>query len=183
MSINSRSTKVTTALVPRQDLRAALAGPTERDIIDHALVAPERRGIFGLIEKARRDHRAVLTERGLLEQLREQQARHIQARYEGQLELDLGQIVEAVRHQLAMLEVANQKIEMDWAAEQTVEASKARIDKWVKFGEFMKALGVMPVDQVDRMVTKYITMEVDATTNHLATMGGIDGVRRTTEAG
>lgn len=170
-----------TAIVPRQEVLPAVPQITERQIIDHAVTAPQARGIFGLIEGMRRDHRAIVAERNLLDALRERQAAHILARYEAQLELDLGQIVEEVRHQLAMTQITNQKMEMDWAAEMTVETSKVRVGLWAKFGEYMKSLNVMPTEQVDRMVAQFMAMEVSTTTTHLATMGGIDGVRRSTQ--
>ena len=171
------------SLAPRQEVLPAIPRMTERQIIDHAVAAPEATGIFGLIERVRRDHRAIVAEREFLDKLRERQAAHIEARYEAQLQQDLGQIVEEVRHQLALREITNQKVEMDWAAELTVEASKIRVGLWMRFGEFMKTQNVVPAEQVDRMVAQFISMEVAATTTHVATMGGIDGVRRTTQAG
>jgi hypothetical protein len=183
VTTNTYSTNPQRGLAPRQEVLPALRPMTERQIIDQAVTAPQARGIFGLIEGMRRDHRAIVAERNLLDALRERQASHILARYEAQLQLDLGQIVEAVRHELSMIQITNQKMEMDWAAELTLEASKARVQVWVKFGEFMKSLNVMPAEQVERMVAQFIAMEVSATTTHLATMGGIDGVRRSTQAG
>ena len=91
--------------------------------------------------------------------------------------------MEAVRHELALIQITNQKVEMDWAAEISVETSKVRVGVWVKFGEFLKSLGVMPDEQVDRMVSQFIAMEVSTATAHLATIGGIDGVRRSTQEG
>jgi hypothetical protein len=172
-----------TAIVPKQEVLPAAPPMTERHIIDHAVTAPQARGIFGLIEGMRRDYRAIVAERGLLDALRERQAEHILARYEAQLQLDLGQIVEEVRHQMALTQITNQKVEMDWAAEMSVETSKVRVALWVKFGEFLKSLGVMPDEQVDRMVSQFIVMEVGTATAHLATIGGIDGIRRSTEGG
>jgi hypothetical protein len=183
VAANTNSTNPRTVPAPRQELLPAAPPRTERQVIDHAVTAPQAAGIFGLIEGMRRDYRAIVAERNLLDELRQRQAAHILARYEAQLELDLGQIVEEVRHQLAMIQITNQKVEMDWAAELTVEASKVRVGLWVKFGDYMKSLNIMPSEQVDRMVAQFIAMEVSATTTHVATMGGIDGVRRATEGG
>ena len=175
--------KPETAIVPMQEILPAASPFTERQIIDQALTAPRLPAIFRFIEQIEQEVRAIMAWRDSLDVLRGIQAAHIQARYGAELELDLGRIVEEVRHKLALIQIANQKMEMDWAAEMTVEASKIRIALWVKFGEVMRSLSVMPAEQVDRMVMQYITMEVAATTTRLATTGGIDGVRRPDQGG
>ncbi len=180
---NAYSTNPQRSLATRQEVLPAPRPLTERQIIDLAVAAPPAGGIFGLIERLRRDHRAVVAERNLLDALRERQASHIQARYEAQLQLDLGQIIEAVRHELAMIQITNQKMEMDWAAELSVEASKTRVGLWLKYGEYLKSSKAMPAEQADRMIAQFVAMEISATTTHLATMGGIDGVRRALPAG
>ena len=136
-----------------------------------------------MIERLRRDHRAVVSERNLLEALREHLTRHIQARYETQLQMDLGQLMEEMRHQLAMLQISNMKLEMDLAAYLTVEASKTRVQQWLNFVNWLKSMNAMPAEQVDRMVAKFIAKEVDTTIVHLSSAGGIDGIRRAPHGG
>ena len=180
----SRSSSVQTALVPRQEVLPAVRPlVSERQVIDSALAVPEPRGIPGLIERLRRDHRAVVSERNLIEALRGQQAMHIQARYETQLQMELGELVEDMRHRIATLQINNQKLEMDLAAYLSVEASKTRIQQWLNFATWLKSMNTMPAEQVDRMVAQFIDRELNTTITQLSTMGGIDGVRRLPQAG
>jgi|BarGraIncu00421A_1022006.scaffolds.fasta_scaffold191320_1 hypothetical protein len=51
------------SLGPRQEILPAAPPITERHIIDLAVTAPQATGIFGLIERMRRGHRAIVAER------------------------------------------------------------------------------------------------------------------------
>jgi hypothetical protein len=165
------------ALAPAQEVLPALRVP-ERLGLEALVAEPSGASIFNLIAGVQRDFRARRATTEFLDKVREQFFTYTQARLEVELQGELAQIVESLRHAMTMVQLENYAVEQEFATRRSMELRVGAAREFRDFGRRLIELGY-PEDQVTRALNNTINNMLSVAGAEIATMEGIDAFART----
>jgi len=173
---STKSITAQTALIPKQEVLPALHMP-ERMNLQGMVEERSGRSFLGMIASVERDFRARQATTDFLDRVREQFFSATQARLEVELQGELAQMVETVRHAMTMLQLEHYALEQDFATKRTMELRFEAARQYKDFATHLVDLGY-PEELIDRAIGNTVTNILSISGAEIATMGGINAFAR-----